>query len=71
MLDASQCSEEQQMELQALEAIYGDDYQNHGEARGKSETARFSLKLVPFQSQPEENHVEATINIGYDERRNR
>ena len=66
MLDAGQCAEEQQMELQALEAIYGDDYVNHGEARGKSETARFSLTLVPFQSQPENNHVKVTVNIGYE-----
>ena len=54
-------AEEQSMEVEALEAIYGEDFVSEGEGRGR-------VELVPIPGEGEDvNHVSLTLRFTFPE----
>lgn len=59
---AARAQEQQQYEIEALQAIYGDDFQTEKEVWGNPS---FSLRIKPIAFEPDEIFSEAKLLITY------
>ena len=64
-MDAEECKEEQEMELEALESMYCDDFERLDDPEDEATLGKFTLKLAPGDTVDGEIHVRCLATFTY------